>query len=144
MSVKFSHTIVRFWFFLSYLITTVASKLTATYKDVHIVVPFAYLLSSFRKFEWAENAAVQACTKKWQTDKWTDGNTHRHASQISRLDFCNMRNIEYLFWSKVWRKFRASLHRATYNVQRANLRRTSGDPYILQCRSPLQALKIST
>ena len=32
-------------------------------KDVHIVVPFAYLLSSYSKFEWAENAAVQACTK---------------------------------------------------------------------------------
>ena len=26
-----------------------------TSKDVHIVVPFAYLLSSYSKFEWAEN-----------------------------------------------------------------------------------------
>ena len=34
------------------------------FKDVHIVVLFAYLLSSYRKFEWAENAAVQACSKK--------------------------------------------------------------------------------
>ena len=33
-------------------------------KDVHIVVPFAYLSSSYSKFEWAENAAVQARTKK--------------------------------------------------------------------------------
>ena len=33
-------------------------------KDVHIVVPFAYLSSSYSKFEWAENAAVQAHTKK--------------------------------------------------------------------------------
>ena len=33
-------------------------------KDVHIVVPFAYLLLSYSKFEWAENAAVQARTKK--------------------------------------------------------------------------------
>ena len=34
------------------------------YKDVHIVVPLTYLLLSYSKFEWAENAAVQACTKK--------------------------------------------------------------------------------
>ena len=45
-------------------------------KDVHIVVAFAYLLSSYSKFEWAENTAVQACTKKLSgkqiccTTKW--------------------------------------------------------------------------
>ena len=45
-------------------------------KDVHIVVPFEYLLSSYSKFEWAENAAVQACPKKLSgkqiccTTKW--------------------------------------------------------------------------
>ena len=33
------------------------------FKDV-IVVPFAYLLSSYSKFEQAENAVVQARTKK--------------------------------------------------------------------------------
>ena len=33
-------------------------------KDVHIVVPFAYLLLLCSKFEWAENAVVLACTKK--------------------------------------------------------------------------------
>ena len=33
-------------------------------KDVHIVVPFEYLLSSYSKFEWAENAAVQALAQK--------------------------------------------------------------------------------
>ena len=33
-------------------------------KDAHIIVPFAYLSLSYSKFEWAENAAVQACTKK--------------------------------------------------------------------------------
>ena len=39
-------------------------SITATLnKDVHIVVPFAYLLSLYRKFEWAENVAVQARTK---------------------------------------------------------------------------------
>ena len=32
-------------------------------KEVHIVVPFAYLSSSYSKFEWAGNAAVQARTK---------------------------------------------------------------------------------
>ena len=46
------------------------------FKDVHIVVPFAYLSSSYSKFEWAENAAVQAHTKKFSgkkiycTTKW--------------------------------------------------------------------------
>ena len=40
------------------------TKLTWIFKDVHIVVPFAYLLLSYSKFEWAENAAVQACKKK--------------------------------------------------------------------------------
>ena len=46
------------------------------FKDVHIVVPFAYLLLSYSKFEWAENAAVQARTKKLSgkqiccTTKW--------------------------------------------------------------------------
>ena len=29
-----------------------------------MVVPFAYLLSLYSKFEWAENGVVQACTKK--------------------------------------------------------------------------------
>ena len=33
-------------------------------KDVHIVVPFLYLSMSYCKFEWAENVAVQARTKK--------------------------------------------------------------------------------
>ena len=33
-------------------------------KDVHIVVRFAYLLSSYSNFEWAENLVVQARTKK--------------------------------------------------------------------------------
>ena len=33
-------------------------------KDVHIVVPFLYLSLSYCKFEWAENVAVQARTKK--------------------------------------------------------------------------------
>ena len=33
-------------------------------KDVHIVVPFAYLTLPYSKFEWAENEAVQARTKK--------------------------------------------------------------------------------
>ena len=40
---------------------TVSEKLL---KDVHIVVPFTYLLLSYSKFEWAENATVQARTKK--------------------------------------------------------------------------------
>ena len=46
------------------------------HKDVHIVVPFAYLLLSYSKFEWAENTAVQARTKKLSgkqiccTTKW--------------------------------------------------------------------------
>ena len=46
------------------------------FKDVHIVVPFAGLLSSYSKFERAENAAVQARTKKLSskqicsTTKW--------------------------------------------------------------------------
>ena len=46
-------------------------------KDVvHIVVFFAYLLLSYSKFEWAENAVVQDCTKKLRgkqiicTTKW--------------------------------------------------------------------------
>ena len=45
-------------------------------KDVHIIVPFAYLSSSYSKFEWAENAAVQARLKKLSgkqiccTTKW--------------------------------------------------------------------------
>ena len=34
------------------------------FKDAHIKVPFACLSSSYSKFEWAENAAVQARTKK--------------------------------------------------------------------------------
>ena len=33
-------------------------------KDVHIVLPFSYLLFLY-KFEWAENTAVQALTKKF-------------------------------------------------------------------------------
>ena len=33
-------------------------------KDIHIIVAFAYLSSSYSKFEWAENMAVQARTKK--------------------------------------------------------------------------------
>ena len=33
-------------------------------KDVHVIVPFAYLLSPYSKFEWAENVVVYACTKK--------------------------------------------------------------------------------
>ena len=33
-------------------------------KDVHILVPFADLSSLYSKFKWAENAGVQACTKK--------------------------------------------------------------------------------
>ena len=47
-----------------------------TSKDVHIVVPFAYLSSSYSKFEWAENAAVLTRTKKLSskqiccTTKW--------------------------------------------------------------------------
>ena len=40
------------------------SKCYAIYKDVHIVVPFAYLSSLYSKFEWAENAAVQVSAKK--------------------------------------------------------------------------------
>ena len=42
-------------------------------KDVHIVVPFAYLLSSYSKFEWAENAVVQATLtqKSWAVNKFT-------------------------------------------------------------------------
>ena len=39
-----------------------SDKIEENSKDVHIVVPFAYLLSSYSKFEWAENAAVQART----------------------------------------------------------------------------------
>ena len=41
-----------------------------------MLVPFAYLSSSYSKFEWAENAAVQARTKKLSgkqiccTTKW--------------------------------------------------------------------------
>ena len=46
-----------------YLLNTV--PLVGFYlKDLHIIVPFAFLLLSFSKFEWAENVAVQACTKK--------------------------------------------------------------------------------
>ena len=30
-------------------------KKRVTFKGVHIVVPFAYLLLSYSKFEWAEN-----------------------------------------------------------------------------------------
>ena len=33
-------------------------------KDVRIIVLFAYLLSSYSKFEWVKNAAVQARTNK--------------------------------------------------------------------------------
>ena len=57
------------------MIAMVSQKLR-TGKDVHIIVPFAYLLSSYSKFEWAENAAVQARTKKLSgkqiccTTKW--------------------------------------------------------------------------
>ena len=40
------------------------NKSTVKVKDVKIVVPFAYLSSSYSRFEWAENAAVQARTKK--------------------------------------------------------------------------------
>ena len=45
-------------------------------KDVHILVPFANLSSSYSKFKWAENTAVQAHTKKLSgkqiccTTKW--------------------------------------------------------------------------
>ena len=42
----------------------VLSPLNKHNKDVHIIEPFAYLLSSYSKIEWAENSAVQACTKK--------------------------------------------------------------------------------
>ena len=44
------------------------------FKDVHIVVPFAYLLSSYSKFEWAERGGTGTkklsgkqicCTTKW-------------------------------------------------------------------------------
>ena len=41
-----------------------SDKIEENCKDVHIVVPFVYLLSSYSKFEWAKNAAIQACTKK--------------------------------------------------------------------------------
>ena len=53
-----------------------SDKIEENSKDVHIVVPFAYLLSSYSKFEWAENAAIQARTKKLSgkqiccTTKW--------------------------------------------------------------------------
>ena len=33
-------------------------------RDAHIAVPFAYLSLSYSKFEWAENMAVQARSKK--------------------------------------------------------------------------------
>ena len=45
-------------------IPTFIENVFAFLKDVHIVVPFAYLSSSYSKFEWAENTAVQTRTKK--------------------------------------------------------------------------------
>ena len=45
-------------------------KVHTAFKDVHIVVSFAYLSSSYRKFEWAENVAVQARTKKLSRKKF--------------------------------------------------------------------------
>ena len=39
-------------------------------KGIHILVPFAYLSVSYIKFEWAENTAVQVCTKSWATNKF--------------------------------------------------------------------------
>ena len=33
------------------------------FKDVHIIVPFAYLLSSYSKFEWAERGGTGAHKK---------------------------------------------------------------------------------
>ena len=63
-------------------------------KDVHIVVPFAYLLSSYSKFEWAQNAVVQAHTKKlsgkqiYRTTKWflwkLDNLSHLYYENASR------------------------------------------------------------
>ena len=42
-----------------------------------------------------------------------------------------MRYKKMSILKKVWKKSIASLHRLTQDVQRANLKRTSGDPYIL-------------
>ena len=44
-------------------------KVHTAFKDVHIVVSFAYLSSSYRKFELAESAAVQARTKKLSSEQ---------------------------------------------------------------------------
>ena len=44
--------------------TTAFINFYTAFKDVHIVVPFEYLSLSYSKFEWAENASVQARTKK--------------------------------------------------------------------------------
>ena len=66
-------------------------------KDVHIVVPFAYLLSWYSKFEWAENVAVQARTKKLSgkqiccTTKWF----------LWKLD-----NLSHLYMKKLYGRFR--------------------------------------
>ena len=40
-----------------------SDKIEGNCKDVHIVVPFAYLLSSYSKFEWAERGGTGAHKK---------------------------------------------------------------------------------
>ena len=39
-------------------------------EDLHIVIPFAYFLSLHIKFKWADNAAIQARTKKLSGNKF--------------------------------------------------------------------------
>ena len=52
---EFSNFKVYFWSVIKALLW---------FQPRHIVVPFAYLSLLYGKFEWAENVAVQTCTKK--------------------------------------------------------------------------------
>ena len=71
-------TIVKFkvWFKNLYFFhftdffSSFSGKTISNFKDVHIIVPFAYLSSSYSKFEWAENVSVQARTKIWAVNKF--------------------------------------------------------------------------
>ena len=64
------------WLLLGIFSKKYLRQISILVKDVHIIVLFAYLLSSYSKSEWAENAAVQTGTKKlsgkqiYSTTKW--------------------------------------------------------------------------
>ena len=73
-----------------------------------IVVLFAYLLLLYSKFEWAENVAVQACTKKLSskqicsTTKWflwkLDNLSHLYNSTNLDISLVHHMSTNPFFW----------------------------------------------